>query len=100
MGAIATAGPGATLAGLAWAITGDGNDYGLIKFERDPRTLWEGDTVNIMPLLRKAARERVEVPAAEARLVATPDQIARARSKHWMIHEDRNEAEALPGATL
>lgn len=46
---------GATLSGLAWAITGDGNDYELLDFKRDPRTLRVGDKVNIMPLLEKAA---------------------------------------------
>jgi len=46
---------GATLSGLAQAITGDPNDYKLLDFKRDPRTLQEGEKVKIMPLLDKAA---------------------------------------------
>ena len=45
---------GATLSGLAWAITGDPSDYTFIKFGRAPETLRKGETVEILPLLRKA----------------------------------------------
>ncbi|HUW57941.1 MAG TPA: lysozyme [Planctomycetota bacterium] len=70
----ATALPGATLWWLAWAITGDGNDYELLRFERKATRLKPGDTVNIMPLLRKAAGEPVKRKAGELRLSAKGEQ--------------------------
>jgi 3D (Asp-Asp-Asp) domain-containing protein len=45
---------GATLSGLAEAITGNGDDWRLLDFKRDPRTLQEGERVGIRPLLEKA----------------------------------------------
>jgi len=57
--------PGATLWWLAWAITGDANDYRLIKFEGEPKRLMPGDTVNITLLIMKAAGGSVEPPKEE-----------------------------------
>ena len=57
-GAMATAqSSAATLEGLAEAITGNKADCNLLEFPGESRTLSEGDSVNIMPLLRKAAGE-------------------------------------------
>jgi 3D (Asp-Asp-Asp) domain-containing protein len=54
-GATATAEAGATLPGLADAITGNPDDYKLLGFNGDPTRLRVGDKVDIMPLLDKAA---------------------------------------------
>ena len=62
----ATALPGATLSGLAWAMTGNASDYTELRFPRHPPTLREGDTVDITLLLRKAAGEPVETSTRDA----------------------------------
>jgi len=49
---------GATLSGLAEAITGDANDWRSLDFKGDPRTLKVGDSVKITPLLKKASEEK------------------------------------------
>jgi type VI secretion system secreted protein VgrG len=54
-GTMAVAEGGATLSGLAEAITGNPDHYKL--FKRDPMKLRVGDKVDIMPLLIKAAEE-------------------------------------------
>ena len=49
----ATALKGATLQGLAHAITSDGADWRLLDFKGDPSLLKAGDKVDIMPLAKE-----------------------------------------------
>jgi len=68
---------GATLSELAWAITGSASDYTELRFPRDPKTLAEGESVDITPLLRKAAREPVMRKTRDLRLSAKGSQFIR-----------------------
>jgi hypothetical protein len=108
-GTTARAHRGATLSGLADAITNNRDDWRLIGFKGDPRTLRIGARVDIMPLLRKAAeapgavREAIhglEEPDTPQTEPGIPDaaMISKARSMGWEIQG--RTAVALRGATL
>jgi len=69
-GATAEALSRATLSGLAEAITGHAQDWKLLDFKGDPKTLRARDRVDITPLLKKAAAEP-EKPSS----VSTPTSL-------------------------
>ena len=60
-GRTAVALKGATLSGLAEAITGSPEDYKLLGFDRDPKRLGIGDKVDILVLLEKVTGEGVGI---------------------------------------
>ena len=106
----AIAQPGATLSGLAKAITGNPEDWRKLDFPRRPETLQAGEVIDITPLLAEAVeRGRIVVPEPlepegplkpepVASKGVTPEMIARAQEKGWAIEGTR--ARALAGATL